>query len=171
MKFNNAIGEGIVLRALAVEDYHVVLNWCKDEAFCKANGWSLSRTEEEVYKWWLGCVHNDFKDFIRKGIEYNGEFIGYADLACIQEGSAEIGIAIGESTLWGRGIGGYVTQCMMAYGFEELGITVFYAETHETNLQSRRMLEKIGFREVSRNGYEEYLGAAAQLIRYKLHYT
>lgn len=45
---------------------------------------------------------------------------------------------------------------------------VFIAETNETNVRSRKMFEKIGFKEISKFGYEEYLGVQTQLIQYKL---
>ncbi|MCA1030327.1 GNAT family N-acetyltransferase [Bacillus timonensis] len=47
---------------------------------------------------------------------------------------------------------------MMDYASKHLGITVFNAETHEKNIRSRIMIEKIGFKEISRVASEEYLG-------------
>ncbi|TDM16652.1 hypothetical protein [Macrococcoides canis] len=52
-------------------------------------------------------LYNEYDDFIRLGIELDDKLIGYADLAYIKGNSAELGIAIGESKLWGRGIGFY----------------------------------------------------------------
>lgn len=52
----------------------------------------------------MNCINNAAEDFIRMGIEFNEKLIGYADLACIKDNSAELGIAI-ESTLWGKGLG------------------------------------------------------------------
>lgn len=57
---------------------------------------------------------------------------------------------------------------MIEYGSKNLGITTFYAETHESNTRSRRMLEKIEFKEINRVGTEEYLGMNDQLIQYQL---
>lgn len=102
------------------------------------------------------------------GIEYENRLIGYADLACIRDGSAELGIAIGESALWGRGLGTQSAKSMMAYGADVLGISNFSAETHETNLRSRKMLWQLGFEEVGKEGYEEYLGENSRLIQYVL---
>ena len=102
------------------------------------------------------------------GIAFNGRLIGYTDLANIKDESAELGIAIGESTLWGQGIGVEAALCTIQFASTQLGLTTIVAETHETNIRSRRMLEKIGFEEISRFGYEEYLGIHSQLIQYKL---
>ena len=49
-----------------------------------------------------------------------------------------------------------------------LGITTIIAETHEANIRSIKMLEKIGFKEISRIGNEEYLRISSKLIQFKL---
>jgi len=46
------------------------------------------------------------------GIEFNEKIIGYADLACMKDKTAELGIAIGESRSWGRGLGSNAAICM-----------------------------------------------------------
>ncbi|MDN4491958.1 GNAT family N-acetyltransferase [Ureibacillus aquaedulcis] len=86
----------------------------------------------------------------------------------MKNNSAEIGIAFGESNLWGKGIGFYSTLCIMEYALNGKGITIFRAETHAANIRSRRMLEKIGYKEVSRIGVDCYLGVESQLVQYRL---
>lgn len=169
MNVNNNISQCLKIRPLTLHDYETVLRWSKDEYFCSANGWDLNRSPEELYSWWIKCLNNVTKDFIRMGIELNEKLIGYADLACIKDTTAELGIAIGESGLWGKGFGYNSAIRMIEYGSKKLGITTFNAETHEANDRSRKMLQKIGFEEVSRLGSEEYLGINSQLIQYKLH--
>lgn len=102
------------------------------------------------------------------GIVLNEKLIGYADLACIKDNTAELGIAIGDTGLWGQGIGFHSAICMIEHGSKKLGIRTFNAETHEENIRSRKMLEKLGFQEISRNGSEEYLGMTSKLIQYRL---
>jgi len=163
--------ESITLRPLHIDDYEAVLNWSKDEKFCIANEWETNRNEEELYRWWVHCVDNKAEDFIRLGIEFNEKLIGYADLANIEGSTAEIGIAIGDSSLWGKGIGYYSTLSLMNYAASKLGITDFIAETHETNIRSQKMLQKLGFKESSRIGTEKYMGEESQLIQFKLKYA
>jgi RimJ/RimL family protein N-acetyltransferase len=57
---------------------------------------------------------------------------------------------------------------MIDYAKNKMGIQTFTAETHVTNIRSRKMLEKIGFKEVSRTGTEKYLGVESQLIQFQL---
>jgi [ribosomal protein S5]-alanine N-acetyltransferase len=162
------IDKFIKVRSLHIDDFSNVLNWSKDDLFCLANGWEKNRNPEELYQWWLDCINNKSEGFIRMGIEVNKKIVGYVDLACIKDNTAEIGIAIGESKLWGKGIGFYATKCMMDFASKKLDIKIFDAETHEANLRSKKMLEKIGFKEISRIGSEEYLGTESQLIQYRI---
>jgi RimJ/RimL family protein N-acetyltransferase len=157
----------IKIRNLKIDDFGTVLKWSKDDAFCLANGWEQNRSEAELYRWWIRCVTNEAIDFVRKGILLEEKLVGYVDLAFIRDSRAEVGIAIGESKLWGKGIGAKAVQCIMKYASEELGVTTFDAEIHEANLRSRKMFEKIGFKEMSRIGTEEYLGIDDQLIQYR----
>jgi len=169
MHADKNLSQCIKIRPLTINDYETVLKWSMDESFCSANGWKLNRSPEELYGWWLKCVNNTAEDFIRMGIEFNEKLVGYADLACIKDNTAELGIAIGESGLWGKGLGFNSAVCMIEFASKKLGITTFTAETHEANIRSRKMLEKIGFREISRLGSEEYLGNHSQLIQYKFN--
>lgn len=165
---NKEIPKSLTIRPLSIDDFNIVLKWSKDDKFCSANGWENNRDETELFRWWSFCVNNNADDFIRMGIEYDGKLIGYADLANIEGDSAEIGIAIGESSLWGKGIGYTSTKSIMKYASTKLDITVFTAETHETNIRARKMLQNLGFVETSRIGSEEYLGEESKLIQYRL---
>lgn len=168
MKVENDNLHNIKIRPIREDDYKYVLNWSMDENFCVANGWEVNRDKQEVFRWWLHCVSNNSKDFIREGIEYEERLVGYVDLANIKDNTAELGIAIGDSKLWGKGIGPKIILRQMDYAAKKLDITIFHAETHEANKRSRRMLEKIGFKEMSRVGIEEYHGTKSQLIQYRL---
>lgn len=157
----------IKLRSIMLDDYTEVLEWSKDRAFCLANGWEMNREEKELQQWWTHCVTNKTPDFIRLGIEDSNRLIGYVDLACIKENTAEFGIAIGNSDVWGKGLGSQAALCLFELASAKLGITQFTAETHEENLRSRKLLQKLGFQEVSRIESEQYLGKESVLIQYK----
>ncbi|AST93700.1 GNAT family N-acetyltransferase [Sutcliffiella cohnii] len=160
--------KSIKLRQIAMDDFPDVHKWSKDATFCKANGWQLNQEDKELFQWWSNCVQNTSDTFLRMGIEYEAKLIGYVDVACIKENSAELGIAIGDSTLWGKGLGYRAALLMIKFASEKLGITMFDAETHEGNVRSRKMLEKLRFKEISRTGKEVYLGEESQLIQYQL---
>lgn len=156
----------IRLRELRMDDYEIVLRWSRDDLFCEANGWEQNRDPEELKSWWSYCVEMDKPSFIRMGIEWEGVFVGYADLAEIHDDQAELGIAIAERACWGQGIGQHAALAMMEYGAAALGIQIFTAETHESNIRCQKMLEKIGFEEKGREGREWYCGKNDRLIQY-----
>ncbi len=158
----------ITLREIKISDFEEVLKWSKDRHFCFASGWDVTRTEDELFQWWRHCVYNLTENFIRLGIEYHGKIIGYADLLCINNNCAEIGITIGDSSLWGKAIGSNALIKLMKEAAENREITTFLAETHETNIRSQKMLEKLGFKEIGRNGSEIYAGQECSLIQYSL---
>lgn len=168
MSPETAVDDRVQIRPITTEDFAYVLKWSKDDVFCDANEWERNRNETELSSWWLRCVNQRADDFIRMGIELDYQLIGYVDLAHIENHSAELGIAIGDSELWGIGVGYSASRRMMEYGSTHLGIRIFTAETHETNRRSQKMLERLGFHEVSRVGSEYYLGADAALIQYRL---
>ena len=157
----------IQLCPITMDDFITVLAWSKDDSFCLANGWETNRDKQELYKWWVRCVTNTAKDFKRLGIKESNRLIGYVDLACIEGDTAEFGIAIGDSKVWGKGIGSQAALQLFEFASNNLGITRFTAETHEVNIRSRKMLQKLGFQEISRIGTERYLGNDCTLIQYE----
>ncbi|MGM8215934.1 GNAT family N-acetyltransferase [Bacillaceae bacterium W0354] len=140
----------LIIRPITMDDFQYVKEWSKDKTFCLANDWELNRNELELYNWWVNCVNHHSPHFIRQAIDLEGRMVGYADLAEITSHSAEIGIAIGESQLWGRGIGTRSVLKLIEYASNELGITHFTAITNKTNIRSINMLKKLKFEEVKR---------------------
>ncbi|GAB3059104.1 GNAT family N-acetyltransferase [Salinicoccus sesuvii] len=158
----------ISLRPLYHSDFPNVLKWTKDKAFCHANGWALDRSEVELRQWWSNQVDNRDKTFSRKGIEVKGKLIGYIDIALLDKDIAELGIAIGERMLWGKGIGPKVVRHAMDIAHKDLGIITFNAETHEKNTRARNMLKKLDFKEIDSDESEEQFGPSNGTIMYQL---
>jgi ribosomal-protein-alanine N-acetyltransferase len=78
----------------------------------------------------------------------SGETIGAAGLQHLEDGpEIEVGYRFLKEH-WGHG---YATECAeasIAYGFDELGLERIVAVALESNLASRRVLEKCGLREI-----------------------
>lgn len=109
-----------------------------------------NRDKDELLQWFNHYLNKQHNDFICFGIEFSKRPIGYVDLAEIRNNSTEIGIVIGDSGLLGMGIGTQTVNNLINHAVKELRITTFYSKTHETNLRSRKMMEKLGFTESSR---------------------
>lgn len=133
------------LRPLEMRDFSEVLLWSKDPLFCEANGWDIHQDETRLYQWWTTCVNQDNPHFQRIGIEWEQRLIGYVDLADILDGTAEVGIAIGDSSLWQRGLGAAALEKALHYGHHTHDIKIFTAETSTSNNRAVKMLMRAGF--------------------------
>ncbi len=140
--------EDVHLRPLQLEDLETVVVWAKDSEFCLANDWSLELSEERIRTHWTGIISESSDKLIRKGITLNGVLIGYADLADIDtfEARASLGYAIGNSSLWGQGLGFLGAKLMLEFAFTDLKLERITAEVNAANTRSLRVLEKLGFK-------------------------
>ena len=59
--------------------------------------------------------------------------------------SSEIGIFIGEKTLWNQGYGTEVMQLLLEHGFHTLNLNRIWLRVHADNLRAIRCYEKAGF--------------------------
>ncbi len=60
-------------------------------------------------------------------------------------GQAELGILIGERSLWGKGLGRACSKWMVEYGFRELNLRRVYLEVLETNHRAQDLYARLGF--------------------------
>lgn len=107
--------ENVSVRLIRQSDITYVLDWSEEQKFCSSNGWKLNRNEEEIHKWWILQVTNDSAECIREGIEFEKRLVEYVDVTFIDEETVELEIAIGESELWGKGIGQQVYNHAVDY--------------------------------------------------------
>lgn len=87
------------------------MKWGQDRAFCLANGWDLNMPAERIRKHQRGLI-------------------GYVALQDVNAETAEFGIAIGESGLWGQGIGQQAGKLLLSYAVHELHLKSVWAEVH-----------------------------------------
>lgn len=57
---------------------------------------------------------------------------------------AEVGFGIGHAH-WGHGIGSEAVRAVVGYGFDTLGLNRVFARTIADNIESVRLLERLGF--------------------------
>ena len=73
------------------------------------------------------------------------------------EGSAELGYWIGEK-YWGRGLVVEASKRIIEHAFDDLDINQIYASYRIENKQSKRVLEKLGFKYYTELENTNYLG-------------
>ncbi len=138
----------VQLRNLQLEDLPTVLAWSKDIEFCLANEWSLELTEERVISHWTSLITESSNELIRKGITFEGQLVGYTDLADInlKEARASLGYAIGNSSLWGHGLAFEGAKLMLEFAFMQLKLERVMIEVNAANTRSLRVVEKLGLK-------------------------
>lgn len=155
----------VLLRGWQAGDEDAAVRWSQDTAFCLANGWTVGLEPEYVRQWWLERAADSPELCM---IQVDGVVVGYAEWQAVQGDVAELGIAIGDSGVWGQGIGTAAGKLMLARAFEGLGLTRVWAEVHATNTRSLALMQKLGLREVGRAGQDEYQGEVVPLVQFEL---
>lgn len=120
----------VTLRPMHAGDEETAVKWGQDRAFCLANGWDLNMPAERIRKHQRGLIESPPPGLLRLGIECEGRLIGYVALQDVNAETAEFGIAIGESGLWGQGIGQQAGKLLLSYAFHELHLKSVWAEVH-----------------------------------------
>ena len=74
--------------------------------------------------------------------------VGECKLKCIdlQKGECSMGIHLQNDAVKGKGYGTQAERLVLRYAFEELGMSIVYADAALKNTRSQHVLEKVGFR-------------------------
>lgn len=161
-------GSPIHLRPLRPGDEEAAVRWAADDEFCRAIDWELNVPAERVRAHWQRIIGHDDPTFLRLGVEYQGDLIGYVDLSGISLTEAEFGIAIGERDLWGCGLGVQAGKMLIESAFEMLNLERITSQVHAPNRRSHRLMHKLGFTEVGVVGHEAYQGEVVPLTGYEV---
>lgn len=158
----------LTLRPLRPGDEEYAVHWGQNTEFCLANDWELNLPPERIRTHWQKLIASTAPNFLRLGIELDGRLIGFVDLAALNAESGELGIGIGESRLWGRGLGWQAGTLLLAHAFCSLGLDHVWAEVHEPNRRSHALMGKLGMRETGREGTDEYQGQMVSMVQYRI---
>ena len=69
---------------------------------------------------------------------------GFHDLDTVAR-SAEVGIMLGDKSIWNQGYGTEVMQLLLKHGFESLNLNRIQLHVYEANIWAIRAYEKVGF--------------------------
>ena len=138
-------GDRVVLRPLDKGDLRRCVKWLSDREVTYFLGRSSSITLGEEERW--------FREYERKSdeqifaIELEGRHIGNAGLHRIDRThrKADLGIMIGEASLWSHGYGSDALRTLLGYAFAELGLHKVSLDVLEYNHRGIRTYEKAGF--------------------------
>lgn len=144
-------GARISIRPVAWDDLPVLCRWWNDPIVMReVRAEKYKPTLEQVQKSWSVWQTPGPKDFHLFVICLSDRVIGeigyrYEDL---EQQSASVDIKIGESSLWGQGLGTEAMQLFISYLFEQVNLQHIIAKPGDWNQRSICLFENCGFKEV-----------------------
>lgn len=130
----------MVLQPFAWGDHPLLHRWLADRDLRRCAGrWRASPR----WGWRAPGRDEEFLILLRAG----DRPIGFCGLFGISsdEGTAELGILLGEKDCWGQGYGPEALQVLLDHARDELGLCRISLCVHATNTRAIRAYEKVGF--------------------------
>lgn len=141
-------GQRVYLRPLEPEDLETVAGWYADERVRRLMGdppTSLARRRERHAE----SIKSDDDSVVRFVICRLADdvLVGRTDIFEIDRanGSCAFGIAIGDPSLWGQGLGTDAVAAIVDYAFGELRMERVWLDTDADNLRAQAAYRKVGF--------------------------
>ncbi len=129
------------------------LTWVNNpEVNCYLTLWGSAMSLEDEEKWYEEASAGPSQRILTVYRREELVPIGNAGLHDIdfRNGSAELGIMLGESDYWGMGLGTEATQLMLDFGFTGLGLHCIHLRALSCNARAIRCYEKVGFKRAGR---------------------
>jgi RimJ/RimL family protein N-acetyltransferase len=136
------------LRPIQIDDAERCFRWVSNPEVQQFLGLiQPARTLEQERSWIAGILSDKrhHRAFVVE--DERGAAIGTCGLRAIdsEEGTALLGMMIGEPRLWGRGYGTAATRALLRYAFEELALHEVRLSCHPDNRRAIRCYQKAGF--------------------------
>ena len=157
-------GGRLRLREVGLADLDDAWAWSSDERFFRYLPVEQP-ADREAERLWLESVIAEAIGTPRRqyqlGIELaeTGSLVGMTRIGVDSERhrSANIGYGVAPA-FWGRGIASEAAALIVGFGFERLGMHRIWATHHPENVASRRVLDRLGFREEGRRRDDRMIG-------------
>lgn len=150
--FPNVVVEGrkARLRPVIKDDLPFFVQWLSDLDINKWLALPLSghpSSLEEEQQWFERTMLDSFQ-LVWSTETKEGTLLGNIALhpSVIRPDSAEIGLFIGNKSLWNQGYGTDVVQTLLGHAFQHMGLRRVYLHTDVENHGAHRCFEKSGFR-------------------------
>lgn len=142
-------GERVYLRPAERTDIPFFVNWLNDAetaSFLSMRAPLSIAAEQDWFEKML-AAHGKERWFFVMCLLAGGQPIGTIGLFNVDEmnGSAGMGIVIGEKSMWGQGYGTDALNGLLDFGFGELRLERIWLEVNDDNMRGKRSYEKCGF--------------------------
>jgi len=147
------IGERIRLRAAEKSEINLFLTWINDPEVTENLTLIYPMSQFEEDRWYEHMMSLPPAEHVMViDIQDEGQPGGYRPIGTTQFHnldwrcrSAEVGILIGEKTLWNQGYGTETMKLMLKHGFESLNLHRIWLQVYAKNKRGIRAYEKVGY--------------------------
>jgi RimJ/RimL family protein N-acetyltransferase len=138
-------GEHVILRPIEPEHLPNYVRWLADPDVLAYFGPYRPMNLAQERDWYED--QNKSANTVNFACEYQGQHIGGGGFCNLshQHQSAEVGLFIGEKTLWDRGLGRDMLRSLLAYGFDQLNLHRIYLRVFAENVRAVHAYEQVGF--------------------------
>lgn len=136
----------VIIREFRREDIPKKVEWINNPENNRFLHYDIPIEVSKTQKWFDNNVgRTDRYDAV---IEVDGVPCGTIGLLSIDRinSKAEYYIAMGETSLKGKGISTQASKLILEYGFKKLGLNRIYLFTETENIPAQKLFEKIGFK-------------------------
>jgi RimJ/RimL family protein N-acetyltransferase len=143
-------GERIRLRGVEREDLPKFVEWLNDPEIIENLVMVLPMSTAEEDRWFEKLADRPPEErplVIEMKTEQGWRMIGNSDFHNIEwkNRSAEVGIVIGDKSVWDQGYGTEAMRLLVRHGFGTLNLNRIYLRVYEPNKRAIRAYEKAGF--------------------------
>lgn len=137
----------IYIRPLELNDASTSYLWRNNPLVWKFTGGRPDRiiTKELETDWLSGALKRENEYRFAICVKETDQYIGNAQLTHITDNSAQYHIFIGETELWGKGIGKQATALLLGYAFDELKLNSVFLEVNAEHKAAIKAYQKSGF--------------------------
>lgn len=157
--------ERLILRNWTYDDAPDLFEYASDSKIGPMAGWKPHESLEESLETIKMFIESRQLAIVLKQIN---KVIGSIGWIKNQDGSYDLGYALSQE-YWGRGLAPEASKVVMKYIFETLKADVITIGHFDFNLQSKRVVQKLGFKYVNENDYvRKYDGKVIKKINYRI---
>jgi RimJ/RimL family protein N-acetyltransferase len=138
-------GERVLLRPIEAEHLPNYVRWFADTEVLEWFGPYLPMNLAQERDWYE--AQNKDSSSLNFAVELDGQHIGGCGFGSIDHGDqkAEVGLFIGEKSLWDQGLGKDMLRTIVTYGFDYLNLHRIYLRVYAENHRAIRAYEQVGF--------------------------
>jgi len=144
------LGERVRLRAIERDDLPRFVAWLNDPEVRRGLLVAIPLSLPQEEQWFSHILQKPMEEqplVIEVNTPEGWTAVGNVGMDTIdwKERSAEVGIFIGEKSLWNRGYGSEAMQLMLRHGFNTLNLNRIFLRVYATNLRAVKSYEKAGY--------------------------